>query len=150
VHRNRLPSCLPKIAISCGFLSRVRRPIRLSDVALRCDTLYGCGTHHLGRLRERCAAFGALAHIYPVLVLHAMLLPVNIVRLMQVVVSDQEAAAAVTSIMLAPLLGVIRRPEAKQLKIAEWRRCARERRELPRAGRTRSPRSRHFTMRRAT
>jgi hypothetical protein len=96
------------------------------------------------------AAFGALAHIYPVLVLHAILLPVNIVRLMQVVVSDQEAAAAVTSIMLAPLLGVIRRPEAKQLKIAEWRRCARERRELPRAGRTRSPRSRHFTMRRAT
>jgi uncharacterized protein YjiS (DUF1127 family) len=76
------------------------------------------------------AAFGALAHIYPVLVLHAILLPVNIVRLMQVVVSDQEAAAAVTSIMLAPLLGVIRRPEAKQLKIAEWRRCARERREL--------------------
>jgi hypothetical protein len=29
------------------------------------------------------AAFGALAHIYPVLVLHAILLPVNIVRLMQ-------------------------------------------------------------------
>jgi uncharacterized protein YjiS (DUF1127 family) len=76
------------------------------------------------------AAFGALTHIYPVLVLHAILLPLNIVRLMQVVVSDQEAAAAVTSIMLAPLLRVIRRPEAKQLKIAEWRRCARERREL--------------------
>jgi hypothetical protein len=59
------------------------------------------------------AAFGALAHIYPVLVLHAILLPVNILRLMQVVVSDQEAAAVVASTMLAPLLGVIRRPEAK-------------------------------------
>ena len=84
------------------------------------------------------AAFGVLAHIFPVLVLHAILLPVNIVRLMQVVVSDQEAAAAVTSIMLAPLLGVVRHLEAKpdvssqQLKtwIAEWRRRARERREL--------------------
>ena len=85
------------------------------------------------------AAFGALAHIYPVLVLHAVLLPINIVRLMQVVVSDQESAAVgVNSIMLAPLLGVIRGLEAKpdlssrQLKtwIDEWRRRARERREL--------------------
>ena len=84
------------------------------------------------------AAFGALAHIYPVFVLHAVLLPINIVRLMQVVVSGHEAAAAVTSITLAPLLGVIRRPEAKlgvgsqQLKtlIAEWRCRARGRREL--------------------
>jgi uncharacterized membrane protein len=78
------------------------------------------------------AAFGALAHIYPVLVLHVILLPVNIARLMQVAVSGREAVAVVTSIMLVPLLGVIRRPEAKpdvssqQLRTwtAEWRRCA--------------------------
>jgi CRP/FNR family cyclic AMP-dependent transcriptional regulator len=29
------------------------------------------------------ASFGALAHIYPVLVLHVVLLPVNVVRLIQ-------------------------------------------------------------------
>ena len=29
-------------------------------------------------------AFGAIAHIFPVLVLHAILLPVNVVRLVQV------------------------------------------------------------------
>jgi len=79
-------------------------------------------------------AFGALAHVYPVFVLHVILLPVNIVRLMQLVVSDwQFAVVGVTSIMLARLLGVIRCPEAKpdlssgQL---ETRIAARERREL--------------------
>jgi len=84
-------------------------------------------------------AFGALAHVYPVFVLHVILLPVNIVRLMQLVVSDwQFAVVGVTSIMLARLLGVIRCPEAKpdlssgqlETRIAEWRRRARERREL--------------------
>ena len=32
------------------------------------------------------AAFGALAHVYPVLVLHTVLLPVNVARLMQVLI----------------------------------------------------------------
>jgi len=67
-------------------------------------------------------AFGALAHVYPVFVLHAILLPVNIVRLMQLVVPDRESAAVgVTSIMLARLL---------ESWITEWWRRARERREL--------------------
>lgn len=80
------------------------------------------------------AVFGALAHIYPVLILHVILLPVNIVRLVQVVVIVQEpATTAVASIMLAPLQTVIRPTEAKSkvlLPVAEWRRRARERREL--------------------
>jgi uncharacterized protein YjiS (DUF1127 family) len=89
------------------------------------------------------AGYGALAHIYPVLALHAILLPVNVVRLIQVVVSYQEpATVVVTSTMLAPLPGVLRPPPAKpdvslqQLKvfIAEWRRRARERRELSTLG----------------
>jgi uncharacterized protein YjiS (DUF1127 family) len=76
------------------------------------------------------AAFGALAHIYPVLALHAILLPVNIVRLMQVVISDQEAAPIVASIMLAPLLGAIRAKPDVSLQLAEWWRRARSRRKL--------------------
>jgi len=39
-------------------------------------------------------AFGALAHIFPVLILHAILLPVNVVRLVQIrrVVHGMQAA----------------------------------------------------------
>jgi uncharacterized protein YjiS (DUF1127 family) len=83
--------------------------------------------------------FGAMAHIYPVLILHVILLPVNIVRLVQVVVIAQEPTTiAVASIMLASLQAVIRPTEAKskvllprfKIWVAEWRRRARERREL--------------------
>ena len=75
-------------------------------------------------------AYGAVDHIYPVLVLHVILLPVNIVRLIQVIISDDApATVAVSSIMLTPLLGPMR---WRQLKtwIAEWHRRARERSEL--------------------
>jgi hypothetical protein len=84
------------------------------------------------------AVFGALAHIYPVLILHVILLPVNIVRLVQVLVIVREPATiAVASIMLAPLRTVFRPTEAKskvllprfKIWVAEWRRRARERRD---------------------
>jgi hypothetical protein len=84
------------------------------------------------------AVFGALTHIYPVLILHLILLPVNIVRLVQVLVIVQEPATiAVASIMLAPLQTVFRPTEAKskvllprfKIWVAEWRRRARERRD---------------------
>ena len=68
--------------------------------------------------------YGALDHIYPVLVLHVILLPVNIVQLIQVIVSDDDpATVAVSSITLTPLLGAM---QWRQLKtwIAEWQRRA--------------------------
>jgi len=40
--------------------------------------------------------FGALAHIYPVLVLHVVLLPVNTVRLLQALVPTKEGLAGGT------------------------------------------------------
>lgn len=76
------------------------------------------------------AAYGGLVHIYPVLVLHVVLLPVNVVRLIQVIVGGDDAATlALGSITLAPFLGAVR---WRQLKTwtAEWRRRARERGEL--------------------
>lgn len=89
------------------------------------------------------AAFGAWAHVYPVLVLHLILLPVNIVRLIQAVVFAHEPdAVEIASITFAPLLATIQTPKAKpdtrrrQLKtcITEWHSRARERRELSELG----------------
>ena len=79
------------------------------------------------------AAYGALVHIYPVLLLHVILLPVNIFRLIQVIFSvENPATLAVASITLAPLLGLVDAIRRRQLKtwVTEWQRRARERREL--------------------
>jgi CRP/FNR family cyclic AMP-dependent transcriptional regulator len=43
------------------------------------------------------ATFGALAHIYPVLVLHVILLPVNVARLVQILRLIQGVKAAQVS-----------------------------------------------------
>jgi hypothetical protein len=59
------------------------------------------------------AAFGGLAHINPVLVLHVILLPINTVRLIQVLVDIQEPLSVTSALMVfAPLIGVIR-PDRK-------------------------------------
>jgi uncharacterized protein YjiS (DUF1127 family) len=79
------------------------------------------------------AAYGALVHIYPVLLLHVILLPVNIFRLIQVIFSvESPAALAVASITIAPLLGLVGAIRPRQIKtwVSEWQRRACERREL--------------------
>lgn len=40
------------------------------------------------------AAYGGLAHIYPVLILHMILLPLNVMRLLQVIVDTRNGYAA--------------------------------------------------------
>jgi uncharacterized protein YjiS (DUF1127 family) len=82
------------------------------------------------------AAYGALAHIYPVLLLHAILLPVNTMRLLRVLVDARESYGAVLAsapwipaIPLRQIKLTAKWSEAKEA-VAEWRRRARERREL--------------------
>jgi hypothetical protein len=64
------------------------------------------------------AAFGALAHIHPVLVLHIVLLPVNLVRLIRAVAPDDEGfGTAITPFIIGS--------RATKLR-AVWRRRRRE------------------------
>jgi uncharacterized protein YjiS (DUF1127 family) len=87
--------------------------------------------------------FGALAHIYPVLLLHVVLLPVNAVRLLQALAPTKEGLAIViTPFIIAPVLRATRLQEAAgnigwckvKACVSAWRRRAREPKELMKLG----------------
>jgi uncharacterized protein YjiS (DUF1127 family) len=85
--------------------------------------------------------FGALAHIYPVLLLHVVLLPVNTVRLLQALAPTKEGLAiAMAPFIVAPVLRAtqeaadnIRWCKVKAC-VSVWRRRVRERNELMKLG----------------
>jgi uncharacterized protein YjiS (DUF1127 family) len=76
------------------------------------------------------AAYGGLDHIYPVMMLHVILLPINVVRLIQTVASGQGSpTVAAGSTTLASIRGAIQWRRLNSW-IAEFKRRARERGEL--------------------
>jgi uncharacterized protein YjiS (DUF1127 family) len=82
------------------------------------------------------AAFGALAHIYPVLVLHVILLPINVTRLLHAIAELNEQHAAVFAWapwMAAMLARALKRKQGSyETKgcFAEWHRRVRSRHDL--------------------
>ena len=78
------------------------------------------------------AAFGALAHVYPVLVLHAVLLPVNVGRLFQATTPYDGifARGACAGAILPPGLEPQQNWRGARRYFVEWRRRVRSRRDL--------------------
>jgi len=82
------------------------------------------------------AAYGSLTQIYPVLVLHAILLPINCVRLLQALIGVKEPYAALiawapsTTAFMPGELPLNEKWRETKHCFAEWRRRARSRQDL--------------------
>jgi uncharacterized protein YjiS (DUF1127 family) len=87
--------------------------------------------------------FSALAHIYPVLVLHVVLLPVNVVRLIQALAPTKAGySIAIAPFIIAPVLRTTKLQDAVgnfpwcgvKACVSVWKRRVRERKELMKLG----------------
>ena|SRR5579863_1628326 len=78
------------------------------------------------------AAYGSVAHIYPVLVLHIILLPINFVRLLQAFAGSKGPYAAAPRLIAFMPHGITSNGKWRETKgcFGEWWRRARSRHDL--------------------